>query len=41
MQTEQLLCKSGMTYAEHSTISRSNEEDDRKAGPRPVKPFVF
>jgi len=27
MQTEQLLCWSGMTDAEHSTTSSSNEED--------------
>jgi len=26
MQTEQLLCKSGMTDTEHSTTSGSNEE---------------
>jgi len=26
MQTEQLLCWSGMTDTEHSTISSSNEE---------------
>jgi len=28
VQTEQLLCWSGMTDTEHSTTSSSNEEDD-------------
>jgi len=28
MQTEQLLCWSGMTNTEHRTTSGSNEEDD-------------
>jgi len=28
MQTEQLLCWSGMTDAEHSTTSSSNEEEE-------------
>jgi len=30
MQTEQLLCWSGMTDTEHSTTSCSNEEDQLK-----------
>jgi len=29
MQTEQLLCWSGMTDTEHSTTSSSNEEGER------------
>jgi len=28
MQTEQLLCWSGLTYTEHSTTSSSNEEEE-------------
>jgi len=36
MQTEQFLCWSGMTDTEHSTTSRSNEEDQ----PQQLRPEI-
>jgi len=32
MQTEQLLCWSGLTDTEHSTTSSSNEEEEQSLG---------